>query len=513
MTQSAAPRALLSVYDKTGIVAFARRLAELGFEILSTGGTAQLLIDAGVPVLHVQDVTGFPEMLDGRVKTLHPAVHGGLLARRDRPDHLERIAEHGIRPIDLVAINLYPFERTVASGARFEDCVEQIDIGGPAMLRSAAKNHASVVAIADPADYDVVLREIEEHGQCGEHTRRRLAAKVYAVTARYDAAIAAWLGGTVDDADETPAHLLISAERVMPMRYGENPHQRAALYGGFLDEFEKLHGKELSYNNIVDIDAAAALIDEFAAPAAAIIKHTNPCGCATADTLYEAYERALSTDPTSAYGGIIAVNREVDVRLAEKLNEMFCEVIIAPAFAHDAMDVLQRKRDRRLVHRRGTGVRTAVLQVKSVRNGYLCQFGDALPVDESAWKVVTTRQPGDAELRALRFAWRVARHVKSNAIVYTNEWQTLGVGAGQMSRVDSSAIAVIKAGNAGLGLAGSVVASDAYFPFADGLIEAARAGATAVIQPGGSVRDEEVIRAADEHGLAMIFTGTRHFKH
>ncbi len=506
-------RALISVYDKNGIVALARALTERGIEILSTGGTAQMLQEYGVNVTLVQDVTGFPEMLDGRVKTLHPAIHAGLLARRDREDHMAVISEHGIAPIDLVIINLYPFEKTVRSGARFEDCIEQIDIGGPAMIRSASKNHSSVTVVCDPEDYQTILDEVSATGCTSLVTRRNLAAKAFAHTARYDTAIASYLGSVDRTENLLPEHLLISLPKTADLRYGENPHQSAALYGGFFDSFVKLHGKELSYNNIVDIEAAATAIEEFDQPAAVIVKHTNPCGCAVGPTLLQAYQDALSTDPTSAYGGIIALNREVDIQLAETLNGLFTEVIIAPAFASDALDILQRKRDRRLI-KKVTDISGRVeLQVKSVRNGYLCQMGDSAAVNESEWRVVTKREPDEKELAALRFAWRVARNVKSNAIVYTNEHKTLGIGAGQMSRVDSSRIAVIKAGNAGLDLANSVVASDAYFPFADGLLEAVRAGATAVIQPGGSVRDQEVIDAADEHGIAMVFTGTRHFKH
>ncbi len=506
-------RALLSVYDKTGIIDFARFLAEQNVELISTGGTWSVLSKAGLPVRQVQEITGFPEMLDGRVKTLHPAVHGGLLARRDQESHLRQIEEQGIQPIDIIVINLYPFENTVNAGASRSECIEQIDIGGPAMLRSAAKNHDAVVVVSDPADYDAVAAEIRDTGTTSLETRQRLAAKVFALTSHYDHAIAMYLAGDADAAASLPDHLLISESMRGQLRYGENPHQSAALYGDFFSDFEKLHGKELSYNNIVDIDAAAALIAEFSAPAAAIIKHTNPCGCATGEDLVAAYEQALATDTMSAFGGIIAFNREIDIRLAEKLNDMFSEVIMAPSFADDAMDILRRKKNRRLIRIRRGGGTPARMQMKSIGNGYLCQMADSAEEQVSSWKVVTRRQPGDAEMNAMRFAWSVAKHVKSNAIVYTDDHRTLGIGAGQMSRVDSSVIAVMKAGNAGLSLDGSVVASDAFFPFADGLLEAVRAGATAVIQPGGSVRDEEVIAAADEHNIAMVFTGTRHFKH
>ncbi|MFZ1729266.1 MAG: bifunctional phosphoribosylaminoimidazolecarboxamide formyltransferase/IMP cyclohydrolase [Bacteroidota bacterium] len=506
-------RALLSVYDKTGIFDFARNLVESGFELISTGGTFLALQRAGLPVIQVQDVTGFPEMLDGRVKTLHPMIHGGLLARRDAESHMKQISEHGIALIDLVVISLYPFEQTVAAGAAFSDCLEQIDIGGPAMMRSAAKNHSSVTVICDPADYEQVTRELQENGDTSPELRQSLAAKVFAVTARYDNAIAAWLEGQTTATGAIRSHLLISAPLSQTLRYGENPHQSAALYGSFLDSFDKLHGKELSFNNIVDVNAAASLIEGFDSPAAAIIKHTNPCGCAVADNLLDAYLAALSTDPISAFGGVIAFNREVDIELAEKLNEMFSEVIIAPAYADDALDILRRKRDRRLIRFLAQQPGRTALEMKSVRNGYLCQIADAQADDPANWKVVTRRQPTEDEKKALAFAWNVVKHVKSNAVVYTNGIKTLGIGAGQMSRVDSSTIAALKAANASLSLEGSVVASDAFFPFADGLLEAVNAGATAIIQPGGSVRDDEVIAAADEHNIAMIFTGTRHFKH
>lgn len=506
-------RALLSVYDKTGIVDFARMLVEHGIEIISTGGTYSVLIKAGLPVTAVQDVTGFPEMLDGRVKTLHPRIHGGLLARRDLDAHMRQLEEHGIGCIDLVVINLYPFEETVAAGATAIECIEQIDIGGPSMLRSAAKNHDAVTVVCDPADYDSVADSLRATGTTTKEQRRALAAKVFARTAAYDHAIARWMAEATDAVATVPDRLLISADVAQHLRYGENPHQPAALYGRFFEDVEKLHGKELSFNNIVDIDAAIALIEEFDRPAAAILKHTNPCGCAVGDTLFDAYTSALTTDPASAFGGILAFNREVDVRLAETLNEMFSEVILAPAFAEDAMDILRRKRDRRLLRFRPASATMAAPQVKSVRNGYLLQLSDTGADLISEWRVVSARQPTDAERAAMAFAWTVVKHVKSNAIVYTDTQRTLGIGAGQMSRVDASTIAVWKAAQSGLSLRGSVVASDAFFPFADGLLEAVKAGATAAIQPGGSVRDEEVIAAADAHGIAMIMTGIRHFKH
>jgi phosphoribosylaminoimidazolecarboxamide formyltransferase/IMP cyclohydrolase len=504
-------RALVSVYDKRGIIEFARALHAAGIELISTGGTARALAEAGLPVTPIDAVTGFPEMLDGRVKTLHPKVHGGLLAVRENPDHMAAIAAHGIERIDMVVVNLYPFEATVASGASRAECIEQIDIGGPSMLRSAAKNHAAVTVVCDPTDYERVLEEIRTHGDTLQETRAQLAAKVFATTASYDAAIGSYLAG---GGEETlPPVLGVNAVKVQDLRYGENPHQSAALYGGFFDVFEKLHGKELSFNNIVDIQAAAMLAEEFDGPAAAIIKHTNPCGCAVADDLVQAYLDALATDPVSAFGGIMAFNREIDARLAEKLNEIFCEVLIAPSYSAEALALLEKKRDRRLLVQRAPVRPTVRLDVKTIANGYLCQSVDNPVEDSSTWKVVTRRAPSVEEHAALSFAWKVAKHVKSNAIVYVRGTRTLGVGAGQMSRVDSSAIAVSKAQKAELDLSGSVMASDAFFPFADGLIEAVRAGATAVVQPGGSVRDQEVIDAADEHGIAMLFTGIRHFKH
>ena len=505
-------RALLSVYDKTGIIDFARVLADRGIELVSTGGTFAALKEAGLPVVSVEEVTGFPEMLDGRVKTLHPAVHGGILARRDIAEHISALNAHGIKPIDLVVINLYPFEDTVASGASFEDCIEKIDIGGPSMLRSSAKNHEDVTVLCDVSDYALVLDEINEHGGTSAETRTRLAAKVFHVTASYDAAIATYLD-TARQTSDTPETLSIAVNRVLPLRYGENPHQPAALYGDFFDTFEQFHGKELSYNNIVDIEAAVLLVEEFERPAAAIIKHTNPCGCALGDDLIEAYQRALTTDPVSAFGGIIAFNREVTAELAELLNTMFSEVVIAPSFTPAALGLLQKKRDRRLICQKARLTAERRLQLKSLQNGYLVQMADTSADHPAEWKVATLRPPTAEEYAALEFAWKVAKHVKSNAIVYTNATTTLGVGAGQMSRIDSSAIAVMKASNASLSLSGSVVASDAFFPFADGLLEAVNAGATAVIQPGGSVRDAEVIEAANAHGIAMIFTGIRHFKH
>jgi phosphoribosylaminoimidazolecarboxamide formyltransferase / IMP cyclohydrolase len=507
--------ALLSVYDKTGIVEFAASLLRLGFECISTGGTFSTLQKAGLPVIPIEEVTGFPEMLDGRVKTLHPKIHGGLLARRDLPAHMEKLSEYGIRQIDLLVVNLYPFKETVAKGSPLEECIEQIDIGGPAMLRSSAKNYRDVTVICDASDYAAILGEIEANGSTSIETRARLAMKVFEHTSAYDAAVSQYFAGAVSGAGVSglPETLSIHEKKVLSLRYGENPHQEAALYGNFFDIFELLHGKELSFNNIVDIQASATLIEEFEEAAAAIIKHTNPCGCAIADTVFDAYCEALTTDPQSAYGGIITVNREVDATFAAKLNEMFSEVIIAPSYHPDALPLLQKKKDRRLLVQHKPVRGTLRFDMKTVANGYLCQTVDSDLIDPSTWRIATMREPSPEEMKGLLFAWRIVKHVKSNAIVYTNHHKTLGIGAGQMSRVDSSKIAVLKAQQANLDLSGSVVASDAYFPFADGLLEAVKAGATAVIEPGGSVRDEEVIAAANEHNIAMIFTGRRHFKH
>jgi phosphoribosylaminoimidazolecarboxamide formyltransferase / IMP cyclohydrolase len=510
-------RALLSVSDKTGLVGFARQLHEAGIELISTGGTAAALRKEGLPTIELSDYTGFPEMLDGRVKTLHPKVHGGLLFRREDPSHVETAARHGIHPIDLVVVNLYPFEATVArAGSTFEEAVENIDIGGPSMLRSAAKNHESVTVVTDPADYGQVLAEIASTGGTTLATRRRLAAKVFARTATYDAAIAARLAEEVDGgaAGGPPPVLVVAAAKAQALRYGENPHQPAALFGRFHEFYEQLHGKELSYNNVLDLTAAAGLILEFhgEGPALAILKHTNPCGAATGATLAEAWEKAFATDKQAPFGGIIAVNRPLDAACAGVIAGVFSEVVAAPDFTPEALAILQAKKNLRLV--RWKKDPRPGFDLRGVGAGsYLWQGADAASEDAATWKVVTRRAPTDAELAAMKFGWRVVKHIKSNAILYCGSDRTLGVGAGQMSRVDSSRIAVWKAAEAGLPLRGSVVCSDAFFPFADGLIAAAQAGATAAIQPGGSVRDEEVIRAADENGMAMVFTGRRHFRH
>ena len=513
--------ALLSVSNKTGLVPFARSLVEThAFTLLSTGGTAQMLRDENIPVMDVSERTGFPEMMDGRVKTLHPRIHGGLLCLRGNPDHLVAAEEHGIEMIDLVVVNLYPFEETVArNGVPLEEAIEQIDIGGPSMLRSAAKNHRDVTVVCDPEDYERVLHGLEQKGPALDPLRSELAQKVFARTAAYDSAIATYLEKSqqvepdLDSISGFPKVLEVSAAKSMPLRYGENPHQQAALYGGFLDHFEQLQGKELSYNNILDISSSAYLVGEFERPTVAILKHTNPCGVASADNLVDAWESAFATDRQAPFGGIIVVNNTLDLDLAERIGEIFCEVIIAPGFTDQALELFQRKKNLRLlISKAGFGAET-LQEIKTVPGGFLAQDRDQKKINPKAFEVVTERQPTEVEWRSMIFGWRVVKHVKSNAIVYAGDEKTLGVGAGQMSRVDSSRIAVWKAGEANLNLQGSAVCSDAFFPFSDGLLAAAAAGATAAIQPGGSVRDEDVIAAANERGMAMLFTHTRHFKH
>lgn len=512
--------ALLSVSDKSGLVPFAKALVErYGYRLLSTGGTAKLLEKEGIPVTEVSDYTGFPEMMEGRVKTLHPKIHGGLLARRDKEDHMAAASEHGIDMIDLVVVNLYPFEETVAKpDVSFELAIENIDIGGPSMLRSAAKNHASVSVVVDAADYDRVLGAMEDEAALAT-LRRELALKVFQRTSAYDAAIAKYLEGQLSaepdfaEISGIPSELEIQLPQAQSLRYGENPHQQAALYGSFFDCFEQHQGKELSFNNIIDITAATYLIGEFQKPTVAILKHTNPCGVASADNLATAWEQAFVTDQQAPFGGIIVVNQTMDADLAAIISKIFCEVIIAPDFTPAAREIFAKKKNLRLMTASGSLPADSLREVRSVVGGVLMQDRDSMPDRPGDWKVVTKRQPTDEEMRAMVFGWNVVKHVKSNAIVYAGCERTLGVGAGQMSRVDSSKIAVWKAGEAGLSLDGSVVCSDAFFPFPDGLIAAAEAGAKAAIQPGGSVRDDEVIAAADERGMTMIFTGKRHFKH
>jgi len=512
-------RALLSVSDKTGLVALAQALAKSGVGLISTGGTAKALREAGLEVTDLSAYTGFPEMLDGRVKTLHPKVHGGLLYLRGNAGHEAAVRSHGIEPIDLVVVNLYPFEQTVArADATLGEAIENIDIGGPSMLRSAAKNHESVTVVADPADYAMVAEQVRASGNTTLELRRRLAAKVFARTAAYDAAIAAHLerAFATEPAAALPPALCIQAPRAQALRYGENPHQAAALYGRFPEYFRQLHGKELSYNNILDLTAAANLVAEFAGdqPTLAILKHTNPCGVGRGRSLREAWEKALATDRQAPFGGIIAVNQLLDLPCAEAIAEIFSEVIVAPDFAPPALDLLQRKKNLRLLKRLKDPLSAQPWDLRSVgADSFLLQERDLKTTRVEDLKFVTRRRPGEEELEAMLFGWRVVKHVKSNAIVYVAADRTLGIGAGQMSRVDASRLAVWKAGEAGLSLRGSVVCSDAFFPFPDGLVAAAEAGATAAIQPGGSVRDAEVIAAADERNVAMVFTGTRHFRH
>jgi len=506
-------RALISVSDKTGLVPFAQELAALGVQIISTGGTAKLLAKEGIACVEISDYTGFPEMMDGRVKTLHPKVHGGLLHLRDNPEHCAQAKEHGIEPIDLVVVNLYPFEQTVAKkDVTLDEAIEQIDIGGPSMLRSAAKNYRSVTVVSDPADYEDVLQSLRDNdGATTLQLRERLAIKVFVTTSRYDGAIANFL----NKEKECPSSFSVSLPLVAQLRYGENPHQAAALYGSWDDYFDKLHGKELSYNNILDITAASELIDEFAEPTVAILKHTNPCGVGSDADLREAWDKAFATDKQAPFGGIIICNRPLTESLAKAIGEIFSEVIIAPEFEPDALALLKKKKNLRLMRKLAPAKKPGTCDgvIRSVLGGVLAQTRDAIVESGLEEKVVTARKPSAEEMAAMHFAWRVVKHVKSNAIVYAASDRTLGIGAGQMSRVDASRIAIWKAKDAGLSLAGSAVGSDAFFPFADGLIAAAEAGATCAIQPGGSVRDEEVIAAANERSMAMICTGVRHFRH
>ena len=518
-------RALLSVSDKTDLIPLARFLADRGVELLSTGGSAKAIAEAGIPVKEVSDHTGFPEIMDGRVKTLHPTIHGGILARRDLQDHLDAQRVHGIGDIDMVVVNLYPFEATVAKGADRDTCIENIDIGGPAMIRAAAKNHDFVTIVTDPKDYDAVMAEMASHaGATTLKLRRRLAFAAYSKTAAYDAAISSWMAAQEDEI--FPDRLILAGQRRAELRYGENPHQRAAFYATAeqrpgIATAKQLQGKELSYNNLNDTDAAFEAVAEFAEPAVAIIKHANPCGVATGSDLAGAYRRAFACDTVSAFGGIIAVNRELDAETADLISQVFSEVIIAPKVSAAARDVLAKKKNLRVLETGSLPDPAAGgIIFKSLAGGFLAQSRDNGRLDPNALKVVTKRAPNAAELADLIFAMRVAKHVKSNAIVYAKSGATVGIGAGQMSRVDSSRIAAWKAneaaktaGDATSWAAGSVVASDAFFPFADGLLAAAEAGATAVIQPGGSMRDDDVIAAADQAGLAMVFTGLRHFRH
>jgi phosphoribosylaminoimidazolecarboxamide formyltransferase / IMP cyclohydrolase len=520
-------RALISVYDKTGIVEFARELATLSVEIVSTGGTAKLLREAEVAVRDVAELTGWPEMLGGRVKTLHPKVHGGILFQRAKANDRAQVAEFGIGPIDLVVVNLYPFSATAATpGVTAEELIENIDIGGPAMVRSAAKNFQSVGIVTDPADYAAIVAELHRKHELTLQTRLALARKAYARTARYDGEIATELERiaatdgsiSIGELSKLPERIGIAIERRQSMRYGENPHQAAALYipagaaASGLAGAKQLQGKELSYNNLVDLDAAWALVTEFHRPGVAIIKHNNPCGAAEQDGLVEAYLKALACDPVSAFGGVIAINRVLDGPTAEELSKLFVECIVAPGYQPAALEKFAAKKNLRLLEmQRGESIHE--LDIKRISGGFLVQDPDTHELAEADLKVATDRAPTAEEIRGLMFGWKVCKHVKSNAIVFAREGQTVGVGAGQMSRVDSVKIAVIKAATAKLSLEGSVVASDAFFPFPDGVEEAGKAGATAVIQPGGSMRDGEVIAAANKLGMAMVFSGVRHFRH
>ncbi len=505
-------RALISVSDKSGIIDFARELKRFNVEILSTGGTARALRDAGIEVRDISDITGFPEMMDGRVKTLHPRVHGGLLALRDNPEHVAAMQEHGIEPIDMVVVNLYPFAETISrAGVTRAEAIEQIDIGGPAMIRSAAKNSSDVAVVVDPSQYPALIEELHQHaGSISIPVLQSLAAEAFRHTAQYDATVSSYLSG---DSSQFPARLTSTFTKLTDLRYGENPHQVAALYrtfsGGGLASAEILSGKEMSFNNYVDAEAAWQLACDFRDTACAIIKHTNPAGVGLGETPAAAYTKALATDPVSAFGGIVAFNRTVDLPAAQEVTKIFTEVVIAPDYDVAALQLLQTKKNLRVI-RMSAGEQTSELEFRQISGGMLVQTKDVHELRKEDLKVVTERQPTDEEIRALLFAWTVCKHTKSNAIVYARVDQTVGVGAGQMSRVDSVKIGAMRAQ---LPVAGSVLASDAFFPFRDGLDEAARHGITAVIEPGGSVRDDEVIAAANEHGLAMVFTGVRHFKH
>ena len=504
-------RALISVSDKTGIIDFARELKQFDVEIISTGGTAKALRDAGIEVRDISDVTGFPEMMDGRVKTLHPRVHGGLLALRDNPEHVAAMQQHGIEPIDMVVVNLYPFAETISrEGVTRQEAIEQIDIGGPAMIRSAAKNSEDVAVVVNPAQYSQLIAELHQNaGSISIPFLQRLASEAFRHTAQYDATVAAYLTG---DRSEFPPQINSTLTKLSDLRYGENPHQRAALYktsSNGLANAAILSGKEMSFNNYVDADAAWQLVNDFRDIACAIIKHTNPAGVGLGETTAEAYTKALATDPVSAFGGIVAFNRAVDVQAAQEVTKIFTEVVIAPDYDAGALELLQTKKNLRVIRMNQTAAGNE-LELRQISGGMLVQTKDVHELRKEDLKIVTKRQPTEDEIRALLFAWTVCKHTKSNAIVYARAGQTVGVGAGQMSRVDSVKIGAMRAQ---LPVAGSVLASDAFFPFRDGLDEAARHGITAVIQPGGSVRDNEVIAAADEHGLAMVFTGVRHFKH
>ncbi|KMN42679.1 bifunctional phosphoribosylaminoimidazolecarboxamide formyltransferase/IMP cyclohydrolase [Bacillus sp. LK2] len=508
-------RALVSVSDKTGVVEFVKGLLEQGIEVISTGGTKKLLEENGLQVIGISEVTGFPEIMDGRVKTLHPNIHGGLLAVRDNETHVAQMNELGIQAIDFVVVNLYPFKETIAKpDVTFADAIENIDIGGPTMIRSAAKNHKFVSVIVDPVDYDVVLAELKENGEVTDETKRKLAAKVFRHTAAYDALISNYL--TEQMGEESPETLTVTFEKKQDLRYGENPHQKATFYKApfaatsSVAYAEQLHGKELSYNNINDADAALSIVKEFTEPAVVAVKHMNPCGVGVGADIHEAYTRAYEADPVSIFGGIIAANREIDKATAEKLHEIFLEIVIAPSFSQEALEVLQSKKNLRLLTVNIERATTASKKLTSVQGGLLVQEEDTLSLDESTISIPTKREPSEQEWKDLKLAWKVVKHVKSNAIVLAKDDMTIGVGAGQMNRVGSAKIAITQAGEKAQG---SALASDAFFPMPDTVEEAAKAGITAIIQPGGSIRDEDSIKMADEYGIAMVFTGVRHFKH
>jgi phosphoribosylaminoimidazolecarboxamide formyltransferase / IMP cyclohydrolase len=518
-------RALVSVTNKTGVTGFVKELATFGVEIISTGGTAKVLQEEGIRVIDISEFTGFPEMMDGRLKTLHPKVHGGMLAIRDNAEHVDAMSRHGIKPIDMLVVNLYRFEETIAKGASFEHAIENIDIGGPAMVRAASKNYKYVSVVTDPSDYSRIIEEMKQTGgSVSEKTNFSLARDAFSLTARYDAAISNYLQGIDVEEGQFPLTYTVQYRRSQIMRYGENPHQKAAFYREWnldqpsISSAEQLWGKELSYNNIMDADAALDLIMEFSSPACVILKHSNPCGAALSPTtLAEAYRKAFAVDTVSAFGGIVGLNRTVDADTARAIGDVFTEVVIAPNYTPEALAILEGKKNVRLLKvpdiAKGAYAKKQMMSLRRVTGGILLQERDLGYVDLDKAKVVTRRGPSPEEMGALGFAWKIVKYVKSNAVIYAKNDQLLGIGAGQMSRVDSSRIAIMKALNAGLSLKGSVVASDAFFPFRDGIDEAAGAGATAVVQPGGSVRDQEVIDAANEHNMAMIFTGMRHFRH
>lgn len=512
MTQK---RALISVSDKNGITDFARELVSLGFELISTGGTKKALQEQGIPVMSVSDVTGFPEILEGRVKTLNPFIHGGLLSKHDNPDHLKQLDEHGIQPIQLVCVNLYPFQQTIAKPDVTEaDAIENIDIGGPSMLRASAKNHQYLTVVVDPADYATVIEELKADGATTLETRRKLAAKVFRHTAAYDALIAEYMTNLAQE--ETPETLTVTYDLKQTLRYGENPHQKAAFYRKPLGSTfsianaVQLHGKELSYNNINDADAALQIVKEFSEPAAVAVKHMNPCGVGTGETGFEAFTKAFEADPVSIFGGIIAFNQEVDAETAAKLHEIFLEIIIAPSFSEEALTILTAKKNLRLLTIPFNDAKKPELKMTTIEGGLLVQEQDRYTLEDANVTIATKRQPTDAEWAALKLGWKVVKHVKSNAIVVTAEDMTIGIGAGQMNRVGAAEIALKQAGSKAEGAA---LASDAFFPMDDTVEAAAKAGITAIIQPGGSIRDADSIKKADEYGIAMVFTGVRHFKH